>query len=65
MEEKITGLKFKSGNYLSLYNKINYLINNPTKVIKYGKQGNVFVSKNFNYRAVAESFLKYINKINF
>ena len=65
MEEKITGLKFKSGNYLSLYNKINYLINNPTKVIKYGKQGNVFVSKNFNYRDVAEFFLKYINKINF
>ena len=65
MQEKITGLKFKSGSYLSLYNKINFLINNPSKLIKYGKQGKIFVSKNFNYRDVAKFFLEYINKINF
>ena len=65
MQEKITGLKFKSGSYISLYNKINYLINNPSKLIKYGKQGKIFVSKNFYYKDVAEFFLKYINKINF
>jgi len=65
MIDKVTGLKFKTGDYNSLYHKINYLIQYPSQSEKFGVQGKAFVKKNFDHRDVTNFLLKYLNKIVF
>lgn len=65
MIDKVTGLKFKSGDHNSLYDKINYLIQHPSQSEKFGDQGKAFVEKNFDYKDVTNFLLKYLNKIVF
>ena len=65
MIDKVTGLKFKTGDYNSLYHKINYLIQYPSQSEKFGVQGKAFVKKNFDHRDVTNFLLKYLNKTVF
>jgi len=65
MIDKVTGLKFKVGNYNSLFNKLNYLIRHPKKLEQFGNQGLDFVKKNYDCKDVTNFLLKYINKISF
>ena len=65
MIDEVTGLKFKTGDHNSLYDKINYLIQHPSQSEKFGDQGKAFVGKNFDYKDVTNFLLKYLNKIVF
>ena len=65
MIDEVTGLKFKTGDHNSLYDKINYLIQHPSQSEKFGDQGKAFVKKNFDYKDVTNFLLKYLNKIVF
>lgn len=65
MIDEVTGLKFKTGDHNSLYDKINYLIQHPSQSEKFGDQGKAFVEKNFDYKDVTNFLLKYLNKIVF
>lgn len=65
MIDKVTGLKFKSGDHNSLYDKIDYLIKYPSQSEKFGEQGKAFVEKNFHFKDVTNFLYKYLNKIVF
>lgn len=43
-----TGLLFESGNYEDLKDKINYLLNNPSKIVEMGKNAQKKVKEEYN-----------------
>jgi glycosyltransferase involved in cell wall biosynthesis len=66
VKDNETGLTFEPGNVEDLRSKIEYLLNNPDKVIEMGKNARAFVEKKLNaekhYQRLMEIYNEVINE---
>ncbi|MEW6570930.1 MAG: glycosyltransferase family 4 protein [Nitrospirota bacterium] len=63
-----TGLLFEPGNHEDLRQKINYLLNNPSKVLEMGRNARQKVEKEYNaelhYQRLIALYEKVLNQLN-
>ncbi|MHA1381235.1 MAG: glycosyltransferase family 4 protein [Candidatus Helarchaeota archaeon] len=62
IKDKETGLYFEPGNSEDLKSKMEYLINNPNKIIEMGRMARAFVKKEFNKEKHYKKLMGIYNK---
>ena len=60
MIDKKTGFLVREGNAEDIINKLTYIFENKEVGVQLGKEGSKFIKEQFNWKRVAENFLKII-----
>ena len=60
MIDKKTGFLVREGNPEDIINKLTYIFENKEVGVQLGKEGSKFIKEQFNWKRVAENFLKII-----
>ena len=63
IEDGKSGFLIEKGDYQELINKINLILNDPALGKLLGKTGKDYVSNNFNWKKIADDFVKILKNI--
>ena len=63
IEDGKSGFLIEKGDYQELINKINLILNDPAVGKLLGKTGKDYVSNNFNWKKIADDFVKILKNI--
>jgi glycosyltransferase involved in cell wall biosynthesis len=63
IEDGKNGFLIEKGDYQELINKINLILNDPALGKLLGKTGKDYVSNNFNWKKIADDFVKILKNI--